>query len=149
MAHTCFGSNRRFWPIKIEKADIPAIDRDRDQIWAAAVTLYRAGEQWWLTEEEAQLAKQQQMQRTVVDPLFEGVATWLIDTGKTQTCMREVMEKVLGASDAYQRNTLPRHLQHSIRGALNAAGFESTGKQFTSGDYKGHTIFARVQEPPF
>lgn len=141
--------NRRFWPIKIEKADILAIDRDRDRIWAAAMTLYLAGEQWWLTEEEAQLAKQQQMQRTVVDPLFEEVATWLTNTGKTETCMREVMEKVLGATEAYQQSTLPRQLQHSIRGALNAAGFESTGKQFTSGDYKGHTIFARVQEPPF
>ena len=141
--------NRRFWPIKIEKADIPAIARDRDQIWAAAVTLYRAGEQWWLTEEEAQLAKQQQMQRTVVDPLFEEVAAWLSETGKMQTCMREVMEKVLCAGDAYQQNTMPQHLWHSIRGALNAAGFESTNKQLTSGDYKGHTIFARVQEPPF
>jgi hypothetical protein len=81
--------------------------------------------------------------------LFEEVATWLNKTGKFETCMREVMERVLGATEAYQQNTLPRQLQHSIRGALNAAGFESTGKQFTSGDYKGHTIFARVQEPPF
>ena len=37
------------------------------------------------------------------------------------------------------------HLQHRIRGALNAAGFESTGRKFSAGDYKGMTKFALAQ----
>ena len=36
------------------------------------------------------------------------------------------------------------YLQHRIRGALNAAGFESTGRKFSAGDYKGMTKFALV-----
>ncbi|MEJ6640455.1 MAG: hypothetical protein QNL58_08980 [Octadecabacter sp.] len=36
-------------------------------------------------------------------------------------------------------------LQHRIRGALNAAGFESTVRKSSAGDYKGMTIFALVQ----
>ena len=35
-------------------------------------------------------------------------------------------------------------LQHRIRGTLNAAGFESTGRKFSAGDYKGMTKFALV-----
>lgn len=40
---------------------------------------------------------------------------------------------------------MPPQLQYRIRGALNAAGFESTGRKISSGDYKGVTAFARVQ----
>jgi predicted P-loop ATPase len=140
--------NRRFWPIKIEKADIPAIKRDRDRIWAAVMSLYLAGEQWWPTEEEAQLATAQQLRRTVVDPFHEEVEAWLKSNDKVETCMREVMEKVLCATDTYQRTTMPKHMQHSLRAALNAAGYVSSGKQFTSGVYKSQTIFTRVQKPP-
>ena len=53
------------------------IRRDRDLIWAAAVALYRAGEAWWLTPEEAALADAEQTKRTTVDPFYEDVAQWL------------------------------------------------------------------------
>ena len=43
---------------------------------------------------------------------------------------------------------MPPKLQHRIRGALNAAGFDSTGRKISSGDYKGVTAFARVQREP-
>lgn len=140
--------NRRFWPIKVDKIDIEAIARDRDRIWAAAKALYDAGEKWHLTSEEAQLAAREQDRRTAVDPLYEEIAEWLRAKGKTTTCMREVMESVMGMNDVSARSTMPKHLQHSIRGALNAAGFESTGKQITSGDFKGQTEFKRADRKP-
>ena len=43
---------------------------------------------------------------------------------------------------------MPPQLQHRIRGALNAAGFDSTGSKFSSGDYEGMTVFARIQREP-
>jgi hypothetical protein len=44
-------------PVK-QKIPIQMLGKERDRIWAAAVQLYRAGEQWWLTPEEDALLTQ-------------------------------------------------------------------------------------------
>ena len=136
--------NRRFWPIKLEAVDVAAIQKDRDKIWAAAKALYDAGEQWWLTDAEALLAEVQQERRTAVDPLYDEVAEWLSSTKKMETCMREIMQQVAFVDEATSAAAMTPLMQHRIRGALNAAGFESTGRKFSAGDYKGMTKFALV-----
>ena len=136
--------NRRFWPIKVDSVDVQAIRNERNQIWAAAKALYDSGEHWWLTDEEVGLAEAQQERRTIVDPLYEEVAQWLEDTGTSQTCMRAIMDNVVMSEGEQSAAQITPQLQHRIRGALNAAGYESIGRKFTFGDYKGMTIFARM-----
>lgn len=50
---------RRYWVIPVkQKIPIQMLGKERDRIWAAAIQLYRAGEQWWLTPEEDALLTQ-------------------------------------------------------------------------------------------
>lgn len=55
---TDWTGNRRWWPIKVTKADVEGIARDRDQLFAQALELYRAGEKWYLTPSEAERAEE-------------------------------------------------------------------------------------------
>ena len=66
---------RRFWPVECGKIDIKAIRRDKDQLWAEAVHLYRNGTRWWLEgKEEVVEAKRQQEDRRVTDAWEEPIS---------------------------------------------------------------------------
>ena len=52
---------RRFWPLAIgDQVDLDGIKEIVDQLWGEAFSLYQAGEQWWLTDEEEALAEKAQ-----------------------------------------------------------------------------------------
>lgn len=60
---------RRFYPVSVDRCDIPALRADRDQIFAQAVSIYRTNSEWWnvpLAEAEAQ-----QESRRLSDPWEE------------------------------------------------------------------------------
>ncbi|WP_165421311.1 VapE domain-containing protein [Bradyrhizobium sp. Leo170] len=68
---------RRFWPVQVRKADVQALKADRDQLWAEAVARYKAGEQWWLTDEIEALAKHEQAIRQESNPWADHVERFL------------------------------------------------------------------------
>lgn len=59
--------NRRYWPVPVTRADVELIIDRRDQIWAEAYRAFAHGENWWLTDEEEELAAQQVAEREEYD----------------------------------------------------------------------------------
>ena len=69
---------RRFWPVKCGRIEVDAIVRDRNQLWAEAVHLFRQGRSWWLDSAElTEAAEQEQADRYEGDPWDEVIRPWL------------------------------------------------------------------------
>lgn len=61
--------NRRYWPVTVrDMADVDALARIRDQLWAEANARYERGEQWWLTPAEEALAAAETAEREETHP---------------------------------------------------------------------------------
>lgn len=72
--------NRRFWPVACTAIDLDRVERKRDQLWAEAVSRYREGEQWWLTDEESKLAEREQLSRMQGDVWEDTIANALVNS---------------------------------------------------------------------
>jgi predicted P-loop ATPase len=70
---------RRLWPVECRgMIDRDGIERDRDQLWAEAVVLFRAGKKWWLeTPELEALATAEQAARFKGDPWQDAIKQWI------------------------------------------------------------------------
>jgi predicted P-loop ATPase len=69
---------RRFWPIKTGTIDVEALARDRDQLFAEAVVVYRQSGCWWPDGDfESLHAKPQQEARAEQDAWFACVQQFL------------------------------------------------------------------------
>ena len=70
--------NRRFWAIPLaEPADVELIKRDRDQLWAEAVHLYKDKTPWWLSDEMEDIAAEIQAGFIEEDVLEAPIADWI------------------------------------------------------------------------
>lgn len=88
--------NTRFWPLAVgDRIDLDGLARERDQLWAEAVHLYRSGERAYPTpEQERTIFKAEQDQRVIVHPWQEMVSEYVSAISGTVTT-RGVMKDAL------------------------------------------------------
>jgi len=83
--------NRRFWPVSVERCDTDALHHDRDQLFAEAVQLFRAGAKWWPDAEfEREHIQPEQEGRFVADEWESMIAAAV--AGRERVTVGEVGE---------------------------------------------------------
>jgi predicted P-loop ATPase len=76
---------RRFWPVKVGTIDTDALAHDRDQLFAEAVHLYRAGAKWWPDGEfEAEHIRPHQDARFESDPWEDTICTYVSNLSRVK-----------------------------------------------------------------
>jgi predicted P-loop ATPase len=85
---------RRYWPVKVGTIDTTALSRDRNQLFAEAVALYRNGARWGPDGAfERQHIQPEQEARYEADPWQETIIDWL--GGKSKVTVGEVARLAL------------------------------------------------------
>lgn len=74
---------RRFWPVAIKKIDLDRLRDMRDQLWAEGRARFMAGENWWLTGEAEELAREEQERVRQQEPWEGIVARYLTENTKS------------------------------------------------------------------
>ena len=92
--------NARFLPVTIGTIDISRLRRDREQLWAQAVHLYRQGEPCQLTHDELGWAAGEQEDRYIGDSYESIIATWA--RGRLEFTIVEVLGDALKLETAKQ-----------------------------------------------
>jgi predicted P-loop ATPase len=119
---------RRFWPVKVGAIDTDSLARDRDQLFAEAVHLFRDGARWWPDSGfEAEHIQPQQDARYETDAWEQAIAGWLV--GQSRVTVLDVARQALfidtpklGTSD-----------QRRIAAALERLGWARGARSGTNG----------------
>jgi predicted P-loop ATPase len=87
--------NRRYWPFGTSEIDLDALRRDRDQLFAEAVSLYRGGQPWWPDREfEQAFIVPEQEARFETDIWEDKIAAFLAT--KTEVTLSDIAKGALG-----------------------------------------------------
>lgn len=118
--------DRRYWPVQTGAVKIDDLSADRDQLFAEAVALYRAGERSYPDRAfELEHIKPQQEARFEADAWEQAIIQWLDDsTYRTDITLSEVAQ---GALDM-QAQKIGTSEQRRIGNILERMGWRSTGK---------------------
>ncbi|TBR58997.1 hypothetical protein B4U84_24355 [Westiellopsis prolifica IICB1] len=131
--------NRRFWICSItKKIDVRWVEIHRDEIWSAALKLYKAKEQWWLTDEEQVQSNEHNEQFTEHSTSEEWVLNWfsgryiapggtsfkpsMLDRGELTTAI--ILQSALGVEPSRQNKAL----EMEVADVMTRLGFKKERK---------------------
>jgi predicted P-loop ATPase len=125
--------NRRFLPFKVGRADIAAVSRDRDQLWAEAACMFAVlGVDYHLAE---QLAPEVHADFTVTEPWAEYIETWLdtedtVAGGTPRTREFFRMEEIAREALRLDSSRFTKASEQRIGKAMRELGYERDQRRF-------------------
>jgi len=122
--------NRRFWPVSVGVADVDAIKRDRDQLWAEAAHYEALGESSVLPKELWAAAADSQNERMMVDPWIETHSNIILALDDDGFIKSEDIYRVLGIPTERRAGAQGKRVA-SVMGALGYTRIQKreAGKQ--------------------
>jgi len=135
--------DRRFWVIPVQKnIDCELLALERDQIWAAAVALYRKSERWWFESDEQALSQVLNQRFHVEDPwmqyIREHIDTLPDEVGFVRVYVRDLLNNCLQLDKAKQ----DKGSQMRVAAILKRLGFAKKP------DSRGNPCWNKVLLPP-
>ena len=118
--------NRRKWVIRTNKFRLNEFKRDRDQLYAEALYMWRSGEPHYLTDPEViELAKQEQAARAEIDIWTENIENWL-DKEKVQNKYYSKLTTTEIASEILniQPSQIDRYIVTRIANSMRSLGWD-------------------------
>jgi predicted P-loop ATPase len=93
---------RRYWPVETRTINLEALTRDRDQLFAEALVLYRQGAQWWPDKKfEEEHIRSEQDYRFEEDAWEDPIADYLDRLVDPKITVAQIAKSALGfMSDA-------------------------------------------------
>jgi predicted P-loop ATPase len=126
--------NRRYWPINCTAIDIDALKRDRDQLFAEAVSLYKSEEKWWIDTDIPGIKEHIDM-RYQADAWEELIEIWLQakianeSPRKPRVALPDIMEKCLDIP----RGQFKRADEMKVSSIIRRCGWEKVRTQTADG----------------
>lgn len=120
---------RRFWPVTVGAIRLADLARDKDQLWAEAVALYRGGAPWWLDAAGETAAAALVSTRAADDPWTADVLSAV--AGMSECSTRDVFQVLDLSRDRWGKSEGMR-----VAGILTRAGWTRVGT-FTGGSSRG------------
>ena len=128
--------NRRFWPVKVGKVDIPQLQHDSDHLWAEAAHYEAAGASVVLPEELWPVAREEQEKRREGDEWEGVIAEWL--DGRRTADPFVTTADVAATALSVQLRDLDGRAQTRITDAMRLAGWsKDAGKTVRGKRYWG------------
>ena len=115
---------RRYWIIPVNKeVDLDLLKQERDQLWAAAVELYRRGAHWWLNDAEEKASKALSARFKSLDPWYDQIDAWV--NGKEYVIVNDILTLSLD----FDINKINRTEQRRVSSVLTSLGWHSGQKK--------------------
>lgn len=115
---------RRWWPVKVNKFDVPWIIENRDQLWAEAVYREGRGESIRLDEELWPVAAEHQEARREIDPWEGIIRSALLATPPSSDGRRRVVTEGLWAALNIPTERRDRFASLRISEIMHRLGFK-------------------------
>jgi predicted P-loop ATPase len=155
--------NRRYWPVRVgEQIDVADLRRDRDQLWAEAVHLFKAAEtceaceadlykrcerhRWWLTREEDRTMDVQRNARQADDLIADAIERELLSLVPEQrpafVPTLWIVEKCL------QRSATDSGLERAIATSARRLGLKHLRRLVDGSRQRGYELPAHLRTAP-